>query len=122
MPAEDDDESEYETDPKTGKRRKKVKAGEDDDACPDKPRTEDQEEAAAKAAALMILNCHRRSLGLPTIAHLIQDESIPAAVAIDHRDSEVFARAVIAAHRRATGRPPLKAGEWISVKELRGGQ
>ena len=107
VPAEDDDESEYETDPKTGKRRKKVKAEDQEDACPDKPRTEDQEEKATKAAALMIVNCHRRSLGLPLVSRLIQDESaIPVALVSPH-DSEAFAKCVIGAFRKAKGLPPL---------------
>ena len=52
-------------DPKTGKpRRKKVKAEEEDEAC-DEPKTEDQEEATAKATALLVVNCYRHSLKAP---------------------------------------------------------
>ena len=115
VPAEDDDSDDI--DPKTGKRRIKKKA--EDQAC-DKPRTEDDEEATSKARALMIVNCHRRSLGQAPIAKLIQDGSAIPVNYVSPQDSEAFAKCVIGAWRKATGRPPLAANEWVSIRKLRG--
>ena len=58
--------------------------------------------------------------GLPTITRLIQDESVVPVGLVDQRDSEAFAKCVVASWLKATGRPPLAAGEWVSVKRLRG--
>jgi len=121
VPGEDDEELD-----ENGKlKKRKVKAADDkpaeqNEGC-DKPRTEDQEEAKAKSVALMVINCYRKALGLPLAAKLVQDESpVPAGVTIDHRDSDAFAKCVVASWRKATGRPPLAANEWVSVRRLRG--
>ena len=112
---EDEASGPWEIDPQTGKLRRVKKA------VDEKPDEQQQEEARAKAAALLVINAYRNANGLPLVSRLIQDESaIPAGIAIDHRDSEIFARAVVAAHRRATGLPPLAQGEWVSIKRLRG--
>lgn len=123
--AEEDDEAsgawEIGEDGKLRRVKKAVdeKPDEQNEGC-DKPKTEEQqEEAAAKARALLVINAWRRSLGLPTIAKLIQDETIPAGL-VSPDDSEAFAKCVVASWRKATGRPPLKAGEFISIKRLRG--
>ena len=105
-------------------RKRKVKADDkpaDEQGC-DKPKTEEQqEEAATKARALLVVNAWRRSIGLPLVSRLIQDESIvPAGLVIDPRDSETLARAVVGAFRKAKGLPQLARGEWISVTNLRG--
>jgi hypothetical protein len=106
-----------------GKLRRVKKAADekpaDEQGC-DKPKSSDDEVAASKATALQVINAHRKATGRPLVSRLVQDESIPRGVAIDYRDSEIFARAVIGVHRRVLNLPPLKAGEWISVKELRG--
>jgi len=126
-PPTDDEETgdadETGIDPKTGKPRKRKAKAEDEDGACDKPKTEDQEETKARATALLVVNSWRKANGLPLVSRLIQDETpVPIGVRIDPRDSETFARAVVAAHRRALNLPPLAANEWVSIKRLRGGQ
>lgn len=120
VPAEDDDELDENGKPKKRKTKADDKPA-DEQGCDDKPRTEDDEEARSKAAALLMINAYRRAVGQKPIAKLIQDESaIPAGLVIDPRDSETLARAVVAANRRALNLPQLKPGEFISIAALRG--
>jgi len=66
-----------------------------------------------------VINAYRRANGLPMVSRLIQDESAIPARFVSPDDSEAFAKCVIVAWRKATGRPPLVANEWVSVRRLR---
>lgn len=82
---------------------------------PDTP----SEPSDTNALALAIVNAGRRANGLPVVTKLVQDDTV-ASFAEVPTDPEGFARAVAAAHRKALNLPPLKPGEFISIRQLRG--
>jgi hypothetical protein len=118
----DDD---MEIDEKTGElrpKKKKAKAPNDDDAPNDDRDAPDKAiPADAKAFALMICNSGLRARGRPPLSRLAQDEEIlPGGVV--PLDPEEFAKCVINSARKARAQSPLAPGEFISLRELRGGR
>jgi hypothetical protein len=111
-------------DPETGKlrpKKKNAKAADDDAPNDDRDAPDKAIPTDAKAFALMIVNSGLRARGRKPISRLAQDEEIlPGGVV--PTDPEQFARAVINAGRKARAQSPLAPGEFISIKELRGGR
>jgi hypothetical protein len=133
---QDTSEDTLEIDPETGKlRKRKPKAGDDtipadrEDQPPNRNPDPDKRDPAsawnaipvsAKVFALGIINAGRTRRGLTPLTRLVQDETVLPADGRVPTDSEQFAKAVINAARKARAQEPLKPGEFISIRELRG--
>jgi hypothetical protein len=75
----------------------------------------------AKVFALAVVNAGRARRGVAPLTRLAQDETVlPADGVVPRDDPGAFAKCCINAARKARGQKPLKSGEFISIRELRG--
>jgi predicted component of type VI protein secretion system len=116
-----DDDAEIDENGKLRPKKKKPKAS--DDTIPqdeeDEPNANAWNKLPSRAKALCIINAGLAARGQKPLGRLAQDQEIlPGGVV--PTDPEQFARAVVNAARKARAQSPLKPGEFISIKEMRG--